>query len=184
MALYLKPWGAGTPLSSLSKSTGAAPLACAAWRWSMSLAVLAALHPAHDNWHALWAHQALHHILDNSGNGVSSNRDTGCVEGACDRGSPSICCLAGAGAAGPPEGAPGGEPLVLRWVKPPRAFRAAALACRRVSRALPEATERAPTSPSPFTGLIQELWSCQAPSWYAPCVRLGLLTAPSGQTFI
>lgn len=53
--------------------------------------------------------------------------------------------MAGAGAAGPPEGAPGGAPLVLRWVKPPRSFRPAALACRRVSRALPEATERAPS---------------------------------------
>ena len=71
----------------------------------------------------------------------------------------ALHCLAGAGAAGPPEGAPGGEPLVLRWVKPPRSFRPAALACRRVSRALPEATERAPSPPILFNVLFMKLHS-------------------------
>ncbi|KAK9845519.1 hypothetical protein WJX81_008428 [Elliptochloris bilobata] len=51
----------------------------------------------------------------------------------------------GSGSAGPPEGAPGGEPLVLRWVKPPQGFWPAALPCWRASRALPGATESAPT---------------------------------------
>ncbi len=56
----------------------------------------------------------------------------------------------GSGSAALPEGAPGGEPLVLRWVKAPRGFRPAARACARASAALPEATEcaraRAPRS--------------------------------------
>jgi hypothetical protein len=71
---------------------------------------------------------------------------------------PALAALVAAGAdAGPgsgpapaaaalPEAAPGGEPLVLRWVKAPRGFRPAARACSSASRALPEATEcaRAP----------------------------------------
>lgn len=60
------------------------------------------------------------------------------------RAGPGLGSGSGTLTAGLPEGALGGEPLVLRWVKAPKGFQPAALACRRASRALPRATGCAP----------------------------------------
>lgn len=48
VAVGFRSWGAWASLASLSKHTSVAPLACAAWCWNVSLAVLVALRPAYN----------------------------------------------------------------------------------------------------------------------------------------